>query len=139
MDTSTQILDLLTAGGQDSPDMTHALKTIGGGNMKAGLRALANFMHDQGRTQGVIEGYTLGAKNGMLKGSLITASAFALIGVCIGAYKRHKHHAELEQQRINGEKMLCVIQESIQTPSQIEFKEEYAKNDETEVNDDEEI
>lgn len=139
MDTSTQILDLLTAGGQDSPDMTHALKTIGGGNMKAGLRALANFMHDQGRTQGVIEGYTLGTKNGMLKGSLITASAFSLIGVCIGVYKKHKHHAELERQRINGEKMLCVIQESIQTPSQIDTKEVYAKSDETEVNDDEEI
>ena len=139
MDTSMQILDLLTTGGQDSPDMTHALKTIGGGNMKAGLRALANFMHDQGRTQGVIEGYTLGIKNGMLKGSLITASMLALIGVCAGAYKKHKHHTELEQQRMDGEKMLCAIQESIQIKSQIEPKEEYVNGDETEVNDNEEI
>ncbi|MEN6350987.1 MAG: hypothetical protein ABFD08_16525 [Syntrophomonas sp.] len=58
--TTMQITDLITASGKTGPQMTHALKVLGNGDMQLGFLRIANYFLAEGiivgRLQGVVGG-----------------------------------------------------------------------------------
>lgn len=68
----SQVLE--TSSGR-APDMTHALCSLGGGDMGAGIIALWNA----------------GQRNGIVKGASITTLIFSL-GISVGMVLLHRHH-----------------------------------------------
>lgn len=78
----SQVLE--TSSGR-APDMTHALCSLGGGDMGAGIIVLWNA----------------GQRNGIVKGASITTLIFSL-GISVGMVLLHRHHEnkldEVEQE-----------------------------------------
>ncbi|AHM57666.1 hypothetical protein EAL2_808p01610 (plasmid) [Peptoclostridium acidaminophilum DSM 3953] len=64
MTTTMQIADLITASGQTGPQMTHALKVLGNGDMQQGLIRIANYFQAEGKSYikvGRLQGVVVGA------------------------------------------------------------------------------
>ena len=84
---------------QSCADMTHSLKIIGDGDMKEGMKTIAEFFEE----------------NGMKKGALFgTAGTLTVIGLIVGVkkiYSMKKAHKE------KGEKILSGLQQGIANES----------------------
>lgn len=96
MSAAEEIFDLLDASGQSGPDMTQALKSIGG-DMKSGLKKIGEFFFDEGMSKGYQAGVDVGERNGVLKGSAITLGLVALVQGGVYFYKKHKERKELKE------------------------------------------
>lgn len=59
--TSEQIKDLILNFGKKAPEMTHALKFIGDGNMQKGIGKIADYYFEEGMKKGTIKGAAGGA------------------------------------------------------------------------------
>lgn len=118
MNTADKILGLLEATDQNGPDMTHALKNIGG-DMKTGIKKISQFFRDQGKMEGFQIGKGVGEKNGFLKGSIITLCSVAIVegGIYLyGKYREKKElQAALKAQEEAGQEILVAIEETYDT------------------------
>ena len=71
-DLNKKITELLSDSCKAAPDMTHSLKIIGDGDMKEGMKTIAEFFEE----------------NGMKKGALFgTAGTLTVIGLIVGVKK----------------------------------------------------
>ena len=70
MNTTAEIYDLMETTGKSAPDITQALKNIGG-DMQTGVKKIATYFLDEGRYEGYQVGKQIGEKNGLLKGTII--------------------------------------------------------------------
>lgn len=98
-DLNKKITELLSDSCKAAPDMTHSLKIIGDGDMKEGMKTIAEFFEE----------------NGMKKGALFgTAGTLTVIGLIVGVkkiYSMKKAHKE------KGEKILSGLQQGIANES----------------------
>ncbi len=79
-DTGTRIIRFLMNPGKSAPDMTHALKTLGGDSMQHGLARIARYFTEEvrismerGIAKGRIEGGVIGTLGGLAIGGITTA------------------------------------------------------------------
>ena len=114
MSATEEILDLLDASGQSGPDMTQALKAIGG-DMKSGLKRIGEFFFDEGMSKGYQAGINDGEKNGLLKGSAITLGLVALVQGSIYLYGKHKQKKKLKAQEETHKDEANAIKAAIST------------------------
>lgn len=96
-DIANTIKQLINTNGKAAPDMTHAFKNIGDGDMQRGIKKFAIYLVKVGRDQGIGQGLKMGVKSGWVKGSLTTLVGVSfVIGVSLyikdryGAYKTKK-------------------------------------------------
>ncbi|MBO5395528.1 MAG: hypothetical protein J6A97_01470 [Clostridia bacterium] len=75
MGNNALVSQVLETSASRAPDMTHALCSLGGGDMGAGIVTLWNA----------------GQRNGMIKGASITTLIFSL-GISVGVVLLHRHH-----------------------------------------------
>lgn len=75
MGNNALVSQVMKTSAGSAPEMTHALYSLGGGDMGAGIIAL----------------WKAGQKNGMIKGASITAMIFSL-GISVGILLRHRHY-----------------------------------------------
>lgn len=75
MENNALVSQVLETSAGRAPDMTHALCSLGGGDMGAGIVAL----------------WDAGQRNGMIKGASITTLIFSL-GISVGVVLLHRHH-----------------------------------------------
>jgi hypothetical protein len=114
MSTTEEILDLLGTNGQSGPDMTQALKAIGG-DMKSGLKRIGDFFFDEGMSEGYQAGVDVGERNGLLKGSAITLGLLALVQGSVYLYGKHKEKKNLKAQEAARKDEAKAIKETIRT------------------------
>ena len=112
MSAAEEIFDLLETNGQSGPDMTQALKAIGG-DMKSGLKKISEFFFDEGMSKGYQAGMDVGEKNGLLKGSAITLGLVALVQGGIYLYGKHKQKKELRAQEKARKEIADTIKSAI--------------------------
>lgn len=75
MGNNALVSQVMETSAGSAPDMTHALYSLGGGDMGAGIIAL----------------WKAGQKDGMIKGVSITTLIFSL-GISVGMLLVHRHH-----------------------------------------------
>lgn len=73
--TTTEIIDLFDLVELNAPDMTHALKGIGDGDMQLGIHRIAMAFYLDGRVDGML----IGEKEGLKKGMFYTTVLFSII------------------------------------------------------------
>ena len=78
-DISKQIIELITSSGKTAPQLTHALKFIGG-NMQNGIYIVAEYFRK--------EGINIGIKKGLARGRLEGAAFMAFIATIIESVRR---------------------------------------------------
>lgn len=98
VDTVNQIKILIETSGKTAPEMTKALKTLGGGNMQKGIAKMADFCFKEGIKIGMIRGAIVGVVG--------TAAVGGLILLVRKAIKNHQLHKE------EGEAILKVLEDS---------------------------
>ena len=59
-DINKQILELVNTRGKSAPQMTHALKFIGDGNMENGIEKIKTYFVSEGKKIGEMTGYVKG-------------------------------------------------------------------------------
>ena len=79
MNTTAEISDLMETTGKSAPDITQALKNIGG-DMQTGVKKIATYFLDEGRYEGYQVGKQIGEKSGLLKGTTIGLAIPVLFG-----------------------------------------------------------
>ena len=114
MSATEEILDLLETNGQSGPDMTQALKAIGG-DMKTGIKKIGEFFFDEGMSKGYQAGVTEGEKNGLLKGSAIALGLAALVQGGVYLYGKHKEKKALTVKEEARKEEANAIKEAIRT------------------------
>ena len=62
MNTTAEIYDLMETTGKSAPDITQALKNIGG-DMQTGVKKIATYFLDEGRYEGYQVGKQIGEKS----------------------------------------------------------------------------
>lgn len=106
-----EIMEFLNTEGQRASDMTHAIKEIGDGDMKKGMKNFADFFYAEGHSTGISQGFDMGERSGITKGSVLTLLVVAVAG---GSYtflknKHQKKQMEVAQKE-KGEKILQAIE-----------------------------
>lgn len=114
MSATEEILDLLETNGQSGPDMTQALKAIGG-DMKTGIKKIGEFFFDEGMSKGYQTGVAVGEKNGLLKGSAIALSLAALVQGGVYLYGKYKEKKTLTVMEDARKEEANAIKEAIRT------------------------
>ena len=114
MSATEEILDLLETNGQSGPDMTQALKAIGG-DMKTGIKKIGEFFFDEGMSKGYQTGVAVGEKNGLLKGSAIALSLAALVQGGVYLYGKYKEKKTLTVKEDARKEEANAIKEAIRT------------------------
>lgn len=89
MNTTAEIYDLMETTGKSAPDITQALKNIGG-DMQTGVKKIATYFLDEGRYEGYQVGKQIGEKSGLLKGTTIGLAIPVLFGTGYYLYDKHK-------------------------------------------------
>lgn len=87
--TTTEIIDLFDLVELNAPDMTHALKGIGDGDMQLGIHRIAMAFYLDGRVDGIL----IGEKAGVKKGAFYTTVFFSILFVSkylLGKSKENK-------------------------------------------------
>ena len=112
MSVADEILDLIETTGQKAPDMTQALKAIGG-DMKAGIKKIGEFFYDQGKHEGFQAGKGAGEKRGFLKGSVMTLGLVALVQTGFYLYDRHKETQALKAHEEAGQEIVDAIEGTV--------------------------
>lgn len=87
--TTIQITDLITASGQTGPQMTHALKVLGNGDMQQGLIRIAKFFHAEGKSY-----IKLGRLQGVVGGAAGAGLIFLIIKLIKDGHEKSKHKEE---------------------------------------------
>ena len=105
MNTTAEIYDLMETTGKSAPDITQALKNIGG-DMQTGVKKIATYFLDEGRYEGYQVGKQIGEKNGLLKGTIIGLAIPALLGAGYYLYDKHKVKAALRVHEADGKEIL---------------------------------
>ncbi len=77
----TQIANLITESGKTGPEMTHALKALGGGDMQKGIKRIADYFLADSKTF---------LKTGRLQGAIGGAAGVGLILLIIKLIKESK-------------------------------------------------
>ena len=93
-DLSKKITELLSDSCKAAPDMTHGLKNIGDGDMKEGMKTIAEFFEESGMKKGELIGTVLG-----------TAGTLSIIGLIVGVKKLYSmkiSHKEKGEKILNG-------------------------------------
>ena len=105
MNTTAEIYDLMETTGKSAPDITQALKNIGG-DMQTGVKKIATYFLDEGRYEGYQVGKQIGEKNGLLKGTIIGLAIPTLLGAGYYLYDKHKAKAALRAHDADGKEIL---------------------------------
>ena len=134
MNVVAEIFDLLDAEGQSAPDMTQALKSIGDGDMKLGIKKIAEYFHDQGCKERSL----MDESKGMAKATAILFGLGVLAKGGIYLYKKYREKNALQEQDNAGQEIVDALKAavpdaenngpSIQTQSEIEQGEAPAEN-----------
>jgi len=96
MITSTeQIAYIITASGQTGPQMTHALKVLGNGNMQQGLIRIAKYFFAEGKSY-IKVGRLQGAVLGTVGGTTLTLATFMIAKQIKNRREKSKHDEEAE-------------------------------------------
>lgn len=114
MNATEEILSLLETNGQSGPNMTQALKAIGG-DMKNGLKKIGEYFFDEGMSKGYQSGVTVGEKSGLLKGSAIALGLVALVQGGVYLYGKHKEKKTLTIKEAARKEEANAIKEALRT------------------------
>ena len=117
MNTTAEIYDLMVTTGKSAPDITQALKNIGG-DMQTGVKKIASYFLDEGRYEGYQVGKQIGERSGLLKGTIIGLAVPALIGAGYYFYDKHKAKVALRAHEEDGKEILDGFKAA--TPSEAE-------------------
>ena len=97
MNTTAEIYDLMETTGKSAPDITQALKNIGG-DMQTGVKKIATYFLDEGRYEGYQVGKQIGGKSGLLKGTTIGLAIPVLFGtICMTNTKLRPPSVRMKQ------------------------------------------
>ena len=118
MNTTAEIYDLMETTGKSAPDITQALKNIGG-DMQTGVKKIAIYFLDEGRYEGYQVGKQIGEKNGLLKGTIIGLAIPALLGAGYYMYGKHKAKATLRAHEADGKVILDGFKAAVSTEAEI--------------------
>lgn len=121
MSATDEIFELLETTGQNAPDMTQALKVIGG-DMKSGIKKIGEFFYSQGINKGFQVGKDAGEKIGLLKGSVITLGLVTLVQCSFNLYGKHKEKKALKMQEETGREIVDAIKEAVPSAEDNELK-----------------
>lgn len=116
-ETGAAVRSLVFESGKASPEMTHNLKVLGGGNMQDGIKRLASFFMEDGRERGYMQGERAGAIKGVA-GTLFVGSLIA------GGYwiaERCRINKIVKAHEKEGMKIIRVMES--ETPEVSEIKE----------------
>lgn len=83
-DIGNEIQALIKASGKSAPQMTHALKRLGSGDMQSGIKRIASYLTK--------EGIKIGTVRGTICGVIGTAAVGSLILLIREAVKAHQSH-----------------------------------------------
>lgn len=114
MNTADEIRDLIETTGMKAPDMTQALKNIGG-DMQSGIKRIGKYFHREGMLEGFQAGKHVGEKSGFVKGSVITLAITTLVGTGLYLYDRHKTKVALEAHEAEGKVILEGLKAAVST------------------------
>ena len=114
MNTADEISDLIETTGKKAPDMTQALKNIGG-DMQTGIKRIGSYFHNEGMLEGYQVGKHVGEKSGFVKGSAITLVITALVGTGVYLYDKNKAKIALKAHEAEGKEILGAIKATIPT------------------------
>lgn len=106
-----EITELLAVADQNAPDMTHALKGIGSGDMQLGLQRIASSFYMDGKVDGII----IGEMKGLQKG---VAGTLGFVSVALGTvylWKRYgtKNKKQVQESKTNidvGKKSMACLE-----------------------------
>lgn len=94
IETSLQIANLMSSNCMSAPDMTHALKTLGNGNMHQGFIRIGKYFSNE-----IINASLHGLKTGRLQGCLIGATGTLVIGgISLYAYNKKQKAKALDNE-----------------------------------------
>ncbi len=92
-----EITELLATADQNAPDMTHALKGIGSGDMQLGLQRIASIFYMDGKVDGII----IGEMKGLQKG---VAGTLTFVSVALGTVYLWKRYVEKNIKQVSEKK-----------------------------------
>ncbi len=107
---------LVLEQGMSSSEITHTFKIGGGGNMQDGIKQFANLFFK--------EGYKLGEKNGIIKG---TAGTLFLVSLVLGGYyitEKYKSNKEIKKHEKESIKILDIMKSETPTEADMEENQE---------------
>ena len=87
--TTMQIADLITASGQTGPQMTHALKVLGNGDMQQGLIRIAKFFLAEGKSY-----INIGRLQGVVGGAAVVGLIFLIAKLIKDGREKSKQKEE---------------------------------------------
>ena len=105
MNTAAEIYVLMETTGKSAPDITQALKNIGG-DMQTGVKKIASYFLEEGRYEGYQIGKQIGERNGLLKGTIIGLAVPALFGTGYYLYDKYKAKIALLAHKADGNEIL---------------------------------
>lgn len=106
-----QIKDLMTRNGKTGPDMTHALKDLGDGDMQRGFARIAEFFHADSA-----HSLKLGRIQGTVGGAAGFGTIFLIYKLIKGAVKNSKHKEE-------GKAILNCLEKNLPENKDVDSKE----------------
>ncbi len=118
MNTADEIRNLIETIGMKAPDMTQALKNIGG-DMQTGIKRIGEYFHDEGMLEGFQTGKHIGEKDGFIKGSTITIAVMTLVGTGFYLYDKYKVKVALEKHEAEGKEILEGLKAAIATEEEV--------------------
>lgn len=118
MNTTAEIYDLMETTGKSAPDITQALKNIGG-DMQTGVKKIATYFLDEGRYEGYQVGKQIGEKSGLLKGTTIGLAIPVLFGTGYYLYDKHKVKAAQRAHEAAGKEILDGFKSAASTEVEI--------------------
>lgn len=118
MNTTAEISDLMETTGMSAPDITQALKAIGG-DMQTGVKKIAIYFLDEGRYEGYQVGKQIGEISGLLKGTAIGLAIPVLFSIGYLLYDKHKAKAALRAHEADGREILDGFKSAVPTGAEI--------------------
>ena len=118
MNTTAEIYDLMETTGKSAPDITQALKNIGG-DMQTGIKRIGEYFHDEGMLEGFQTGKHIGEKDGFIKGSAITIAVMIFVRTGFYLYDKYKEKVALEEHEAEGEEILEGLKAAIATEEEV--------------------
>ena len=103
---SKAVEELISTNGKAAPDMTHALKVMGDGDMQNGVKRFANYFLEEGKERG----FVAGEKSGIMKGAVITVSILSLVHIGKNILDRNATH---KKHQIDGKIILEGLKQSV--------------------------